>query len=388
MRWRTDINQQRPGFNISNVRAICADGGGCAAMTGILLNKGVDGVLLHQDDDAYFSFQLPANRTAYVVMDHNFEVATKDFDIFLKQASSACMVQASCSGSTYCGFSGASQGEFIKIPATSAARQFQGRVNAYAGAGRYRLTVVSPVATYSSDVDIAYDASIAAGSPLDLRAKLEWNEGRRWLLAASDGQYGVKDTALVTDDVSCFSCYDLVFSEANEPAGVCVPGVQTVGLFGDYIELAGPFWKGTSWIASDNTNCGTFPPARVGETIAHEWGHLEFDLCDERGGQFWCNPSGTGVRCGFSIMAGGTFADFGAVGFKHWEFCAANHHGKDVACNPTCQDPAFGDSNWTDMIDVYSTLVSPEAGGSALTPDFSQFTHLGPQAITTFTGPF
>lgn len=271
----------------------------------------------------------------------------------------------------------------VRIPASASARDFTGRINSALGAGRYRLTIVSPDTIYPYNVDIGYDGNIAAGSTFDIRAKNEWNEARRWLLAATDGQYGIQNTANVTKDVSCFSCYDVIYSEDNQIflAGPCIPGFTgEIGPFGTFSEIVGPFWKGTTWNDDNGNSCGAPSSiARVGETIAHEWGHYEFELFDERGS--------IGATCGFSLMAGSNTSDY-STGFRHFEFCDANHHGKDVRCNPTCEAPASGDSNWADLHEEgYPLLLGPEFLDPNRTPDFGQFTILGSQALTTFAGP-
>ncbi|WP_434385845.1 hypothetical protein [Melittangium boletus] len=374
LRIQTDHSIQKGGVTLSGVLTACGNGGGANFYT-IGVNEGYDGVLLHTNDNAYVSFYLPENREAFINLDHDFAPGL-DFNIYATVGSGN--FGTSCATSAFCADGYDATGEAIHIPAQGTNRVIRLNIHSRNGRGRYRLFVASPVVSYSEDVELAYDGNVLAGSADDLRAKNIWGRTQQLMLAATDGQYRIGAHALVARDVSCFSCYNVIFSEENDLGG-CVAGKATISPFG-YIEIPSPYWRGqiSSCFPAVNTE------SRVAETVVHEWGHHEFELCDEYGGAFWCNPGGTaGVnRCGFSLMGGTANANF-LSGNHHWEFCTDTDHGMDPKAG---ESPASGDSAWDDITEEYSQMSMPTRS-----PDFSRLKSLGNRMgqghFVSFSGP-
>lgn len=390
LRVNTDGSIQKPGVSIISLDTLCTNGGG-STFRSVNLNSGVDGVMLYQHDDAYFTVSLPANREAIINLDHNFgEPGTRDYDIFVTEGST---FGTSCATSTACGFSSSATGETVRIAPSTSARTLRVHLNAFNGSGRYRIFVASPVAAFSPNMDIGYETADANGSANDSKAKGAWAQTQRWMMAATDGQYRIKSNASVTNNVTCDSCYDVVFGQNNDIGdGTCAPGVTTVGLFGSYIYIPKPFWQQTTWVVNGSTcSLSGSNAARVGETLAHEWGHYEFSMCDERGLGFQesncpAAESGSGNRCGFSLMAGTGFSDFSG-GNHYFEFCTSTTHGYDPSTNQT---PISGHANWTDLTAIHSQLTPPASG---LTSDFSVLARTAEvmqsldSNFVTFSGP-
>jgi hypothetical protein len=364
LRFYTDYSIQYSGVATTHVEATCHNGGG-KTFYNLDLNKGADGVLLHPNDNAYVMFYLPAGREAFVNLEHGFNGSSQDFDVYATVGATS-LFGTSCSNSPWCAVNRGTTGEAFHIaPDGGTGRYIKLNIHAYQGAGRFRVFVASPVASFSNDVDIAYDGNYAAGSPEDVRIKSIWGQAQRMMLEATDGQYRIKPGAYVTRDVSCFSCYDIVFSD-NPTVSGCSGGLTTVSIGGRYIEIPGPYWRGQDWwVDGRQCNAGA-STQRVGQTVVHEWGHYAFDLCDEYGGTaVWCNPSGSGDRCGFSLMG----ASEKAAG--HFEFCADGNHAKDPLPG---QEPAGWGSSWAGMVSKHPQFTVPQG-----TPDFTKLKTLGQQ---------
>lgn len=363
----TDTSVQNTGVRTSQVSATC-NSGGSNWFYSMGLNEGADGVLLHQDDNAYFTFTLPAGREVFISLDHNFGAAA-DFDMFVTFGGIGTLFGTSCSNSALCGFSGNTTGEVVHVPAQSSGdRTVKVNINAFSGSGRFRLFLASPVVSYPYDVDLAFEANVAAGSTDDQRAKGAWGQAQRIMMSATEGQYRIRSNAYVSRGVSCYSCYDVVYSDLNNLTGTsnaCVPAQQTFSIGGPYIILIRPYWNlSGSWFdwEFNGASCSaTATTERVGETIVHEWGHYEFGHGDER-------DSSQNNQCGFSLMAGSGLANF-TGGNQFFEFCTDSRHGTNPASGTSA---ATGSSNWSDIIDEYSSMEAPSGTG-----DFSRMTRLG-----------
>ena len=370
----TDSSVQTTGVRTTNINVKCNNGGG-KQFNQISLNQGVDGALLYTDDNAYAQFTLPLGREAFISLDHDFNTSgTVDFDMFVTWDSA--LFATGCNNAQVCGVSASSTGEVVHIPASFGGdRSVKVTINSWSGAGRYRLFVASPVVSFGNDVDLAFDANVTNGSTLDLRAKSEWARGQRQMMDATDGQYRIDELAYVTRDVSCFSCYDLVFSnDSNINSTACIPAQTAYGIGGWYVVLSRPFWAGeSSWVEQGQPCTAPNSIDRVSETIVHEWGHYDFDLGDERDGI----PRN---QCGFSLMAGSGFANF-TTGNHEFEFCGSGRHGANPQTGAT---GATGNDNWTDILSDY-----PEMSAPAGTGDFSRMNRLGEmmeaRAFVSFT---
>ncbi len=358
----SDYSIQKTGVRTTNINVKCNSGGGKMFNT-LDLNTGGDGVLLYSRDNAYVTFWLPAGREAFISLDHNFGGAAVDFDMFVTW--DAALFGTSCATSDICGYGSDPRGEVVHIPADFlTGRSVKVNISSYSGAGRYRLFVASPVVYFGNDVDLAFDAPVTAGSAADLRGKSDWARAQRTMMSATDGQYRIKEHAYITRDVSCFSCYDLVFSDSDSVDGGCVPAETAYGAWGWYIVLAKSFWNGASTWTDNGQPCAAPNSVdTVANTIVHEWGHYDFDLGDERD-----SSSPPKNRCGFSLMAGSPLANFSG-GNQYFEFCGAGLHGM----NPAPGTTGFGgNDNWTDIISDYPQMSRPDGTG-----DFSRMSYLG-----------
>lgn len=360
LRFESDVSlSTTEGAQISDVQAKCNDGGG-SQFYSMNLNEGADGVLLHTDDNAYFSFYLPADREVFINMDHDFG-PNVDFDMFV--TTSGTTFGTSPSNSTAFSNSVDTTGDLVHLAASSSARLVKVNIVSFSGAGRFRIFLASPVVQDEVITELAFSGDVAFGSTEDLRMKSEWADAQRYMMRSTDGQFRIRPEAYVSRDVWCETCYDVVFRDSNDLqagcSGGCSPACATT-----YIAVAASYWSHENTYMVGNDVCN---PGRTIETVArtlvHEWGHYDFGMWHEERGD-----DANGVsrnQCGWSIMAGSSMAN----NVNHFEWCDAAHH---------LRDPEFGapeggyDDNWAYIIDEYPEMSDPEGSG-----DFSQMRRLG-----------
>ncbi len=219
----------------------------------------------------------------------------------------------------------AADGEVIHIPASPVERTFHGNITSYDGAGRFRLFIVAPIAYWKEQYDVCLERT--RPKPITAINTAVWeNDLRRvkeivasawvWMLIATDGRYSLRRTVRIFDDVNYLEALaqcDVYFSENDDTwPSDCVRGYGNTTL----IEIMRPFWRGeASWFDpkgifpwSGTKNCCSVgiaevcsqPTSRVGQTLAHEWGHYEPGLSDE----FYEVGGVTRNGCGISMMAG------------------------------------------------------------------------------------
>ncbi len=360
LRFESDgSNTTSAGVQISQVQAKCNAGGGMQFYS-MDLNEGADGVLLHTDDNAYFTFYLPANRELFINMDHDFG-PTVDFDMYV--TTSGTSFGTSSSNSAAFANSTDATGDVVHLAGSSSGRQVKVNIVSFAGAGRFRIFLASPVVQDSQSIELAFTDDVALGSDKDLRMKSEWADAQRFMMNSTNGQFRIRPDAYVSRDVWCEICYDVVFRDHNTLPLTC-PGGCTPACAVDNITVAGSYWSNENIYMVGNEVCH---PNRTIETVArtlvHEWGHYDFGVwheerADDAGGV-------SRNQCGWSIMAG----SYMAANLNHFEWCDADRHLMD----PESGAPSGGyDDNWCYIIDEYPEMSEPEGSG-----DFSQMRRLG-----------
>jgi hypothetical protein len=180
--------------------------------------------------------------------------------------------------------------------------------------------------------------------------------------------------------------HDLMYSD--EDLDNCVPARAWLSDIPNpfaFIEISHSYWRGITWPGCAVESNATLQ--RVGETIAHEWGHHQFELYDER-----IVGSANQHKCRHSLMAGSRPASYiTATGWRYFEFCTWKDHG----INPTeGVAAATGDSNWTDFTQEYLEMTTPMWNSNPISSDFSQlaplFSTVPPlmQSMTATQGPW
>lgn len=379
----SDGSVHESGIRTNYIAAACASGGGQYRLLSI--NAGVDGALLYPFDNATFEFVLPANREAFVTIDTALsDDSGKDFDLFVTDTAFhptffAYQADGPAQGRFF-GQSFSETGEVVYIEPSSTQRTFHGNIVSWTGAGRFRLFIASPAAHWPDPIDtcIQRDAPVAWEVA---RVKQIAASATAWMLAATDGQFDMRRSFALADNMSFFeaelSC-DIWFSEEDDAPTDCSPGTASPFL----IEIRRPYWRGESSWTDDGQNCCNSgfcnaTTSRVAETVVHEWGHLDAGLDDEY-------DSDGNDRCGVSLMAGSGRHDF-LSGNNSWEFCTGESHGDEVQGFLSAL-PAGAD-NWADWDAIYSAVVAPPS------PDFSQLQALrevmlqAQQTFVTFSGP-
>ena len=327
-------------------------------------NDAIDGVLLGDDDSAFFEVVLPANRRSFIVLEQ-MENSPVDFDVFVTTSS---QFASSCASATNCGFDvGSAGGEAFQVGPAATALTLRLHVNSFKGAGRFRLFVAAPLVDecdkrgFDSRIEVAYNNNIANGSADDTRGKNAWSQARANMLAATDGKYDMGRRIVVVDDVFLDSEHDLVYSDDN--LSDCNPAVTwNKGTPWSHIEVSNAVWRGITWPECPINN--NTPIEMLAEFLVHEWGHHQFELEDER------EDGGGTETCRHSLMASGSSASYRfSFGWNYFEFCSTKDHGINPASGFAA---ATGDSNWTDFHQEYSELNGPTAGGVPISSDFSQ----------------
>lgn len=374
-RFYTDLNNitrpnQALGFQMDTEQCLYIGSAAYPPVANLPLNTGIDGTLLHAKDDAYFTFYLPGGRELYINVDHLGNEA-QNYDLMVQETfvSGAFAVPtfAGCSATTGC--STASTGETLRI-GSGMGRHFALRVHAKAGKGRYRLFLASPVQSYPCQ---------GGANPIEVLVEDEtdydWEQARinlalqsmvAMVLAATDGQYMVARRFEIKNGGPWpFQAYEIVLNndaDCGISCGECTPGTRYYTTF-DYIEIPKWFWRGEVKTQCFYTSAST---SQVGSVLAHEWAHYVWDLNDQY-------VSGSErKKCTHSLMAGPTGMTYINTDYRYFEFCSAKDHNKEPEPGPV--DATLAD--WNHITAECPNMTAPQAGGVAISSDFSQLVNL------------
>ncbi len=378
-RFFTDQNDStRPppavlGFRAQSQQCLYVAGTVTPNYYNIPVNTGIDGVLLHAKDDAYYSFVIPANREALVSLDHMGDTV-QDFDLSSANGGIQPSMQACGSAGTAC--SSAVRGEFLEISGGANPRTVNLRVHAYSGLGRYRLFVSVPNSTYpcsggTNVVDVGVESETSYTWE-QLRIDAALTTMAVDLLAATDGQYIISKSFHIQNGIPYyipFVAYEIVFNDDNNYTNQtipCSPAARVPTMFGDYIEVNRWFWRGEA-TPCPITNATT---TAVGEVLTHEWGHYAWQLNDQYDTG---NPSK--MRCTHSMMSGPLQLTYANGNVCYLEFCTSVDHNTSPqtgAGNPST--PATND--WGHIVSTCTNMATPSAGGTIVSSDFSQLSYM------------
>lgn len=339
------------------------------------LNAGIDGTLLHAKDDAYFTFYLPGGRDLYINVDHLGNEA-QNYDVAIQETfgSGAFTVPtfAGCSATTGCSI--ATSGETLRI-GSGMGRHFALRVHAKAGKGRYRLFLASPVQSYPCESGVN-PVEVLVDEETDFawegaRINLALQSMVAMVLAATDGQYMVaRRFEIKNGGIWPNHAYEIVFdSDCDYNCADCTAGMRHYGAF-DYIEIPRWVWRGEvkTTVCPNNLYSTGATTSQVGSILAHEWGHFEWDLND----QYVTGDQGGRKKCTHSLMAGAGGMTYINSDYRYFEFCSAKDHNKEPEPGPV--DATLSD--WNHITAHCPTMTAPQAGGVAISSDFSQLVNL------------